>query len=160
MNTFEAFREYQALKAHFTSEYNYIKYNGKMKSITPVTLDRNKQKYLFEKLAKMKDPQGYLIANFLKDRIWIGDMFSSEGEKDYKAWKKRIDSLDYSLMEEVKKFMGERPDEAMSAHLGHYPKLFRDYIKGDISIELIMALDVLTMKLLGHWNKNMEGDPL
>ena len=34
MNEFEAYEKYVALKLHFTSEYDYFRYNGKT-SVTP-----------------------------------------------------------------------------------------------------------------------------
>jgi len=156
-NTFECFREYHALKAHFTTpSYDYIKYNGKMKSITPVSLERNKQRYLFERLAKMKDPRGFIIANLLADKVWIGDM--TEGI--YKAWRKRMDSLDYSLMEEVKKVIGENINESLNATKG-YPRFFKEYIKGNVSLELIIAVDkVMDGIMIDHWNNCLRGDIL
>ena len=51
MNEFEAYKEYIALKLHFTSDYDYFKYNGK----TNVTLHRfeeRKDKYHYKRLAK------------------------------------------------------------------------------------------------------------
>lgn len=155
MNTFECFREYTALKMHFTTSYNYLKYGGKAKNISPISLERHKQRYLFEKLAKMKDPQGFIIANLIAGKVWIGDIVSSEGEQIYKAWRKRIESLDYSLMEEVKRL----PDFEQAFRIDPRPRIFSEYIKGNISLETLVGLDY-SMGFKAHWDRHMSDDPL
>src|SRR6266704_1519212 len=156
MNTFQCFQEYTALKLYFTASYDYMKYGARVKSATPLALERHKNRYAFEKLAKMRDPRVYLISNFLKDRVWSGDRISTEGEQDYKAWKKRNDSLDDALLEELKQHVGEDPSAALTATKG-YPLLLKKYLRGQVSIELLLALDYC-VNIRHHWDQWMHGD--
>jgi len=66
MSAFECYKEYVALKNHFTQKsYDYVKYNGKT-SVKADSFNSRKDKIFFEKLAKHKDPKGFLIANLVR----------------------------------------------------------------------------------------------
>ena len=51
MNEFEAYKEYIALKLHFTSDYDYFKYNGKT-NVTLHSFEERKDKYHFKRLRR------------------------------------------------------------------------------------------------------------
>ena len=51
MNEFEAYQKYIALKLHFTSDYDYFKYNGKT-NVTLNSFNERKDKFHFKKLVK------------------------------------------------------------------------------------------------------------
>ena len=63
MSAFECYKEYVALKNHFTKpSYDYFKYNGKAK-LNPSSFDGRKDKLFFQKLAKHPDVHNFLVAN-------------------------------------------------------------------------------------------------
>ena len=51
---FDAYKTYLAIKQHFTSGYDYFKYNGKVKAKIESFLKR-KDKFFFRKLQKRYD---------------------------------------------------------------------------------------------------------
>ena len=67
MNDYETYEKYVALKLHFTSEYDYFRYNGKT-SVTPKSFDVRKDKFHFKRLATKYDDSTiieYFVANFI-----------------------------------------------------------------------------------------------
>ena len=54
MNEFEAYEKYVALKLHFTSEYDYFRYNGKT-SVTLKSFNERKDRFHFKRLSKKYD---------------------------------------------------------------------------------------------------------
>ncbi len=59
MTGYEAFSIYHTLKLHFTSDYDYFKYNGKC-NISPTTFENRRDKYHFYKLSR-KYPNKELV---------------------------------------------------------------------------------------------------
>ena len=57
MTGFEAYKLYLAVWQHFSRDrdYNYFKYNGKLANTNPITYDKRKDKYFFEKPLKPWD---------------------------------------------------------------------------------------------------------
>ena len=67
MSAFEAYKEYIALKNHFTkADYDYIKYNGKT-GLKYTSFEKRKDKVFFEKLSKIENVCDFLVANFSID---------------------------------------------------------------------------------------------
>lgn len=101
MNSFEAYCLYNALKAHFTTSYDYIKYGGKMNLSYDKFKNRN-DKYFYEKLSKIPDTKNYLIASFLYlDKIYIKDILE-KGSEPYLKWKKYNSAFGYNFKQELK----------------------------------------------------------
>jgi hypothetical protein len=160
MTPFEAFREYLALKSHFcTKTYDYFKYNGKMKSATPSSYDGRRDKLFFMKLAKHKDPKGFLVSNFVhSDRSWIGDLaYNEEAQNNYMNWQKRIQSLSYTFSSELSKLNDEFDSNFIIKET--HPYILVLYLRKEISIETLVILTDLA-RCISYWNKNMQGDPV
>jgi hypothetical protein len=100
---FDAYREYLALKNHFTKDsYDYHKYCGKSRA-TVQSFYKRKDRFWFEKIARQKSDKeivDFFVANFVScsdpETLWIGEMIK-EGEDRYKDWQKKIQSLSYIL---------------------------------------------------------------
>jgi hypothetical protein len=161
MNTFECYQLFMALKMHFTSpSYDFVKYNGKLKSATPQALERHKQKFYFQKLQKMKDPKGYIIANMLRtDKLWIGDLFSSEGEACYEAWRKRRESLYYTFTQECKSVLNPDFDSNFRVRDNEHPLLLRNVINDAISLDSFLILDACVV-FMHYWDRKLKDDLL
>ena len=64
---FEAYKTYLALKRHFTSDYNYFKYNGKIRASEESFLRRN-DRFFFRKLSKKYNKEelvDFYVSNFI-----------------------------------------------------------------------------------------------
>lgn len=147
MNQYEAFCLYTALKLHFNSSYDFIKYNGKTKSLVNAFEKLGAGKFIFQKLAKYRDLQGFLISNFLVDDYHYSQLKTQECENNFLQWQKRIQSLTYLYKEDLKK-LDEIFEDNFKARENLYPKVISLYIQKKISLEtLIILLDITKSSL-------------
>ena len=154
MTPFESYKAFLAIKSHFTSSYDYVKYNGQV-SASPRSFDTRKDKYQFYKLSKHKDPLKYLIANFVDgDLKWVGDLFSDESEKTYNDWLRRQQSLTYIFEQDLRKLCTKFNDNVIVKN-GQHPYLLKQYLRREISIETLIILNDI-LGFFGHSNKAIE----
>lgn len=155
MEPFDAYKKYLALKHHFTSDsYDYFKYNGKM-NVKSTSFDVRKDKYMFYKLSKKKDVEGYLIANMLNDgKTWIGDLLSSESEEIYINWLKRQESLSYVFENDISKLDDDMNVNFKSVN-GEYPLALLLYLRKEICLETLIIIDK-AIGIFKHWNKSIQ----
>lgn len=156
---YDCFCQYTAIKAHFTSDYDYKKYNGKIKSANPAAFNKSNLKLFFQKLAKHRDVEGFLVANFLEDsKAWIRDLaYSDRAENVYAEWMKRIQSLTYIFTQEINKLDEESFDNNFVAKDGNHPLILKLFLRKEISLETLTILIDLT-KCERYLNKVLEND--
>ena len=158
MTGFETYKLYVSLKQHFSlhNDYNYVKYNGKIKNITAKSYENRCDKYFFEALGKRNkgDLLQYYVANFAhygSDVIWIGDLHSKESEDVYHHWQRRVQSLTYIFEEdlkEVNEFLiarGLEFDRLFDVEEDEHPIIFRFVQQRMIEVETYIIMD----KILG-----------
>ena len=58
-DAFELYSYYMAIKKHFTSTYDFVKYGGKMR-LTVDGFENRKDKFFFYKLSKRKDAKDFI----------------------------------------------------------------------------------------------------
>ncbi len=154
MSAFEAYKDYVALKNHFTKdEYDYIKYNGKT-GIKHSSFDKRKDKVFFEKLAKIEDYHEFLLANLSDNpKLWIRELAYSETAKTtFLNWKKRNQSLTYNFKNDFKKILQEPKGQ-------QHPAALRLYLGKQISLESLCIFVKMT-KALEQWDSKLEYDPI
>jgi hypothetical protein len=147
MTPFDAYKQYLALKNHFSKEkYDYHKYAGKSRaSIT--SFNKRKDKYWFEKLSRQKSDEevkNFFIANFVgsddPNSLWIGNVIRF-GDTCYTDWNKRQQSLQYVFLQESEELFSEnKVDEVFDCSKGH-PIVLRKFLSGKISIETLVIYD-------------------
>ena len=144
---------YLALKRHFTSSYDYHKYNGKINaSIT--SFETRKDKFFFYKLSKRSDAKDFILSNMVNNpKIWIGDMLSDNGEQVFTEWTRRQQSLSYIFKSELGK-LDEDFDSNLITKDGQHPKLLRLHTSGNISKETLIIIDDLT-NVFSYWSKKI-----
>lgn len=144
---FDAYKQYLALKNHFTKEkYDYHKYCGKSRA-TVQSFYKRKDRFWFEKLARNKDDKevvDFFISNFITctdpSKLWIGELIR-EGEGRYTDWKKRNQSMSYVFKEEMESILdNENLDSIFELKSGH-PIILKKYLGGEISIETLVICD-------------------
>ena len=158
MSAFECFKEYVALKNHFSKPtYDYFKYNGKVK-LNPSSFDTRKDKLFFQKLAKHPDVQNFLIANLSEnERAWIKDLaYSEDAEKVYKTWLKRQQSLSYVFKQELGKLDSDFNRNFLCKSNEH-PMLLKKFLGKEISLEtMCLLLEFAGAKK--YWDAKMQYD--
>jgi hypothetical protein len=163
MKPFDVYKTYLALKNHLTKEsYDYHKYAGKV-SASAKSFDTRRDRYHFEKLAKKRDPFGFMLANLLVDpKVWVGELTTNDNaETVYRSWAKRNQSLSYTFKEEVNKLSEtyQSFDEMFRAGDGRHPPLLREYLRQSISLETLVILVHLS-GCYNYWNRKMDFDPV
>jgi hypothetical protein len=147
MMPYDAYREYLALKNHFTKDnYDYFKYNKKVRA-TIQSFYKRKDRMWFEKVSRQKSDQevtDFFVANFVScpdpETLWIGEMIK-EGEGRYKNWQKKIQSLSYLFKEESEHLFEENKfEEVFNCSKGH-PVLLKRFLSGKISLETMVLYD-------------------
>jgi len=158
MSAFECYKEYLALKNHFSKpDYDYFKYNGKVKS-NSVSFEKRADKFFFQKLAKHPDVHNFLVANFSVDeKMWIRNLaYNESAEKTYKSWLKRQQSLTYVFKQELDKLDKDFNSNFVCKNNEH-PLLLRKFLGNEVSLETLCLLLELTGAKT-HWNSKMQYD--
>ena len=161
MSAFEAYKEYLALKNHFSKpDYDYFKYNGKIK-VNPTTFNTRNDKIFFQKLAKHPDVHNFLVANLsVNDKAWIKELaYSEQAESTYKNWLKKQQSLSYVIKNELNQLSTNFNDNFLIDKISPHPLLLRRYLGGQVSLETMCILLELS-KAKRYWDKKMEYDPI
>jgi hypothetical protein len=159
MSAFQAYEKYLALKQHFTRDaYDYFKYNGRVNTSSS-KFEQRKDKYLFYKLSKKKDLEGFLLANFLdNDAGWVRDVLSLEADTIYNDWLKRKQSLMYVFESDCTK-LDDNININLTVKNGDHPLLLKLFLRKEISIETLIIMDI-TLNVFEYWNKKIRDDIL
>ena len=155
MDAFEAFQKYLALKQHFTKEgYDYFKYGGKVTAKIS-SFETRKDKYLFHKLSKKKDVEGYLVANLIvKENTWVRDLIDGEAEQVYLDWLKRQQSITYIFENDVCKMEDNLEDNILIKDK-IYPHILSLYFQHEICIESLIIIDDI-LKVFKYWKNECK----
>ncbi len=145
------------MKMHFTSDYDYFKYNGKIKADL-ASFETRKDKYQFYKMSKKKDWFNYILSNLVAEEMWIGNMLTSEGEQRHLDWMKRTQSLGYHFARDIGQLRDDFNDNFIVEDNSH-PFALKLYLRKTISLETLIILDSLA-GIFKHWNKKLANDPM
>jgi len=156
-NTNDAFNiyvYYLALKRHFTSSYDYFKYNGKVKA-NAMSFENRKDKFFFYKLSKKKEAKDIILANMLANpNAWAGELLDDKAESIYKDWAKRKQSLTYEFKSDIVN-MDDEFNLNFYVENGQHPKLLKLYMMNRISLETLVILCDIT-GCMKYWEKNIS----
>ena len=145
LTSFEAYRLYLAIKQHFTTpNYDYFKYNGKVNASIQ-TFEKRRDKFHFAKLARHRDPVGYLVSQFITGSFtgWVGDLFAEESGRVYTEYLARHQSLTYNFQSDLGK-LEEGFISKFRVKDGQHPEVLVMFRRGHISPETFTILnDVL-----------------
>lgn len=159
---FEAYALYNALKLHFTTKYDYVKYNGKS-SVSKDSFMLRKDKFSYYKLSrkyKQEELFGFYVANLLvKPKSWIGDLISEDADSEYKVWLKTQQSITYLFEQDVALLfdMVDKPEDLLRVVDGQYPLLYNMLLQDKIRLETVIILNDM-MKFLPMWSRKIEDD--
>lgn len=152
-DSFNVYKEYIALKNHFTSKYDYHKYGGKT-SVKFDSFQTRKDVIYFHKLSKEKYWKQMIIANLIHNpNMWVREVLESEGQEVYLNWKKRVDSLSYNFKNEIKN-MDDDYKKNFVVVGGQHPLLLKSLLRGEISMETFTIVSHLA-NVLDVWEEKV-----
>ena len=160
---FDTYQTYLALKRHFTSNYDYFKYKGKVKASLESYL-RRKDKFFFRKLGKKYDKEelvNFFVSNFVVSDNWIGNLVSQESEENYVRFQKRMQSLSYLYDNDVHRIIDycRENDLQLNSVLlvedDNHPILLKLLLQKKISIETVIIMDD-PLKFIRYWNAKLD----
>ena len=136
---YEAYKLYLALQRHFSTNYDFFKYNGKVNTSTEAYSKRNDM-FSFEKLAKIvvKDELiDFFVCHFLENpKCWIRNMSKGNLEQ-YRA---KITNFPTQFREDLQTISNYDLPELMKCE-NDIPEIHKLAINGKISIETLIAID-------------------
>ncbi len=141
---FTAYKTYVALRAHFTGNYDFIKYSGKMK-INEASFLKRRDRFFFAKIERnYKDNLvNFFVASFVNDSSsWSGSLTGDKAQNVYQEWNRKISSLSYIFSEEIIHLseLGSFPVCYRCDSVDH-PILLKEYLGGRISIETMCIIN-------------------
>jgi hypothetical protein len=152
-DAYQMYVYYLAIKRHFTSNYDFHKYNGKINA-SVTSFETRKDKFFFYKLSKKTDAKNFILANVVENpNIWVGDIVGEKGDAVFMEWKKRQQSISYVFKSELGN-LDEDFDSNLIVKNGQHPKLLRLYINRTISKETLIIVDDLT-NVFSYWNNKL-----
>ena len=160
---FDAYKTYLALKQHFTSDYDYFKYNGKVRANVDSFLKR-RDKFFFRKLSKKytKDELvNFFVSNFVISDNWIGNLISQESEDNYVQFKKRMESLGYTVRNELHFLFDYCRDRDLDFNKlllvedGNHPLLLKLWLQKKVSIETVIIMDDI-LRFTRYWDAKLD----
>ena len=153
-DAFNIYVYYLALKRHFTSSYDYFKYNGKVKA-NAMSFENRKDKFFFYKLSKKKEAKDIILANMLANpNAWAGELLDDKAESIYKDWAKRKQSLTYEFKSDIVN-MDDEFNLNFYVENGQHPRLLKLYMMNRISLETLVILCDIT-GCMKYWEKNIS----
>lgn len=143
---FESYKLYNALKLHFESSYDAVKYNYKT-NVSSQSFLKRKDKYFFAKLAKkyngnLKD---FYVSQFINEQKYVGDMMDSEAESYYATYKKIKESIHRMFSIDINKIIdiniGVKFDNLFESVDGQQPMIVQMWMQEDITLETVVILN-------------------
>ena len=161
---FDVFKTYLAVKNHFTTDYNYQRYGGrvtaKLESFT-----KRPDRYFFHKLSKRyneRDILDYFVANFAVDgNKWVGNLINNEGAENYTRYRKYKDAFEYHFRNDCVSISNDFARRGISFNDGflvsggQHPPVLRLLIQRKINIQTAIILDSI-LSYSKNWSKDIS----
>lgn len=154
-DAFALYQYYVALKQHFTTSYDFFKYNGKVR-LNASSFETRKDKFFFYKLTKHDSPKEKILANLVNDpKVWIGDIADSEKcDTIYTDWVARQQRLRYAFKTDLSELDDDFDSEFRVVN-GQHPHVLKVYLMKRISLETLVILDDL-LSCFKYWDKKVS----
>ena len=159
---FECYALFHALKLHFTTKYDFVKYSGKT-NVTQDSFMIRKDKFTFYKLSRKygkDDMFGFFVSNLLeKPKLWSGDLLSEDAESTFKTWQKTQQSLFYNFQQDLSTLMEDvaSPQQLLMVVDRQYPLLYNSYMQSRVKLETVMIMNDI-LNFFPMWIKRVDDD--
>jgi len=139
---YEAYILYLALQKHFSSDYDFFKYNGKVKASVQAYEGRQ-DIFAFEKLVKIidvkEDLMDFFVSHFLEDsKMYIRSMQKGTMDK----WRAHLRQMPTQFKEDMYAIKRAGPAECMAVK-NDIPLIHKKVIDGEIKMESVVLLNQL-----------------
>jgi hypothetical protein len=146
IDPFESYKLYNALKLHFETDYDALKYNFKT-NVSAQSFFKRKDKYFFAKIAKHyeKDLKGYYVSNFKHGVSYVGEMVNEVGERNYRDHRKTLESISRVFQNDINKLSEQKMefDDLFKSEDGQHPLIIQLWMQEEITLETIVILNSL-----------------
>jgi hypothetical protein len=137
---FETFQLYIALQRHFSSNYDFFKYNGRV-SASSDSYSKRPDLYAFEKLSKIipaDERVDFLIAHFLENsKEYIRNMSKTKLD----SYKALLKNLPKKYEEDLQFLQNEGMSECLKSTADDMPEIHKKAISKSITLETVLILD-------------------
>lgn len=133
---------YLALQRHFSTDYDFFKYNGKVNASTEA-YSKRQDIFSFEKLTKIfdkhEDFEEFFVAHFIEDpKCWIRNMSKMRLEE----WRAHLRQMPQKFRSDMEYVKQHGPSHMLSTGNG-IPLIHQKVIDGEISLESVVLLNCL-----------------
>ena len=160
---FDVFKIYLAVKNHFTTDYDYQKYQGRVTAKLD-TFTKRHDRYFFHKLSKRYNEReilDFFVSNFAVDgNKWIGNILNNEGSENYSRYRKYKEAFGYHFRNDCVSILHDFSRRGISFNdgfriiNGQHPRVLRLHIQRKIHIQTTIILDsVLSFSKI--WDKEI-----
>lgn len=162
MSAYQACVLYRALKLHFTTDYDFKKYKGKV-SYSKAQFEKNKHKFVYEKLAKKysdDDLFNFFVANFLEnDSIWVQDLLSQESYDNFVEFNKKQQSLSYVFENDLINIFTDNNQKRIfkTNSTDDFPLLLTKLLREEVSPETVIIMNEF-LNFIPKWEKEIKDD--
>lgn len=167
-NTLFCYETYKSLKLHFTSGYDFFKYQGRSLRKSEISgFENSKYFHYCNKISKGKTKNEiveYLLANtLLLENKWIDSMVGADDT--WKEWKKIQESFTYRFTKDVKVLL-EAPtciSRCFKSIDGDYPLVLKRLMRKEISLESVVVFDIIfgfNNRLMNQYDDEFVAGPI
>ena len=155
---YEMYKLKLAISRHFSGDgYDFFKYKGAIKVKKSTYMAKN-DRYHYVKIAEKYPDEhqatGLFVACFLEHGdTWVGRIAGGEGEKAFRRWQGRIESMAYTFETEMKKLLDMLYDAGYNRQqlfepveeLGSpdMPFIYKMLMRREVSFETFIILNML-----------------
>ena len=148
---FEAYKLYLALQRHFSTSYDFHKYNGKVNASVEAYQKRNDM-FSFEKLTKIVNEDelmDFFICHFIDNpKCWIRNM----NKQNYEKYKAKLKNFPTTFREELQYLSQHNPSDLMMV-TNDIPLIHKLCMEKKVSMETLIAMDKFFPFIDDHANK-------
>ena len=135
---YDTYKLYLAMQRHFSTSYDFHKYNGKV-NVSVEAYQKRNDMFSFEKLSKIV-PQDELINFFLchfldNPKCWIRSM----SKASYETYKAKLKNFPNTFREELQYLSQHKPADLMATN--DIPLIHRLCMEKKVSMETLIAMD-------------------
>ena len=160
---FAVFKIYLGVKNHFTTNYDFSKYGGRV-TASLESFTKRSDRYFFHKLSKRFDERDildYFVSNFAVDgNKWVGNLLNNEGTENYTRFRKYKESFDYHFRNDCVSIRNDLANRGILFNDGflvvdgQHPRILRLLIQRKIHIQTAVILNSI-LSFSKVWDKEI-----